>query len=57
MSIALKEVSESEYWLELLVETDYIDQKQFESMNDDCVELIKIVTAILKTSDNNLDKK
>jgi four helix bundle protein len=56
MSIALKEASESEYWLELLVETDYIDRKQFESMDDDCVELIKILTAILKTSDDNLDK-
>lgn len=57
MSIALKEASESEYWLELLVETDYIDRKQFESMDDDCVELIKILTAILKTSDDNLDKE
>lgn len=57
MSIALKEASESEYWLELLVETDYIDQKQFESMDEDCVELIKILTAILKTSDDNLDKE
>lgn len=57
MSIALKEASESEYWLELLVETDYIDRKQFESMDDDCVELIKILTAILKTSDDNLDEE
>ncbi len=56
MNIALKEASESEYWLELLVETNYIDQNQYESMNTDCVELIKILTAILKTSENNLNK-
>jgi len=57
MSIALKEASESEYWLELLVETDYINQSQFESIYADCVELIKILTAILKTSDNNIVKE
>jgi len=53
MAIALKEASESEYWLELLVETDYIDQAQFESMVNDCIELIKILTAILNSSERN----
>jgi len=53
MAIALKEASESEYWLELLVETDYIDQTQFESMVNDCIELIKILTAILNSSERN----
>ena len=57
LSIAQKEASESEYWLELLVETDYIDQSQFESIYADCVELIKILTAILKSTDINLSKK
>ena len=50
MNIALKEASETEYWLELLFETDYIDKSQFESMINDCIELIKILTAIIKTS-------
>jgi four helix bundle protein len=50
LGIALKEASESEYWLELLFETDYISEKQFQSLKDDCVELIKILTAILNSS-------
>ena len=56
LNIALKEASETEYWLELLVETDYIDQKQFDSIYNDCIELIKILTAILKSSEDNSDK-
>ncbi|MDD4994351.1 MAG: four helix bundle protein [Paludibacter sp.] len=53
MAIALKEASESEYWLELLVETEYINQNQYSSIDNDCVELIKILTAILNTSEKN----
>lgn len=48
MSIALKEAAETSYWLELLKETDYITQEQFESINSDCTELIKILTSIIK---------
>jgi hypothetical protein len=43
--------------LELLVATDYIDQKQYDSLDNDCVELIKILTAILKSSEENLDNE
>jgi four helix bundle protein len=50
LGIALKEASESEYWLELLFETDYISDKQFQSVKEDCIELIKILTAILNSS-------
>ena len=53
LNISLKEASETEYWLELLVETDYIDQKQYDSLDKDCVELIKILTAILKSLEDN----
>lgn len=49
MNVALKEASESEYWLELLVETDYITINQFESIITDCRELIKMLTSIVKT--------
>jgi four helix bundle protein len=52
LGIALKEASESEYWLELLYETDYISEKQFHSMIEDCIELIKILTAILNSSND-----
>ena len=50
MQIALKEASETEYWLELLVETDYITEKAGKSLLDDCEELIKLIVAIVKTS-------
>lgn len=50
MGVALKEASKTAYWLELLSETDYISQKQFRSLYDDCEELIKILTSIVKTS-------
>lgn len=49
MTISLKEASESEYWLELLTESDYITQTQSESILGDCRELIKILMSITKT--------
>lgn len=53
MNISLKEASETEYWLELLYETDYITNQQFNSIITDCTELIKILTTIIKSSRNN----
>ena len=50
MSIALKEASETEYWLELLYETDFLDKKQFDSIYADDQELLKILTSIVKSS-------
>lgn len=50
MSIALKEASETEYWLELLYETDFLDKKQFDSIYADNQELLKILTSIIKSS-------
>ena len=49
MNIALKEASESEYWLELLHESDYLTDQQFSSLYADCQELIKLLVAITKT--------
>ena len=53
MNIALKEASETEYWLEILNETDYIDNNLFESLYSDCQELIKILISITKTQKCN----
>ena len=53
LSIALKETSETEYWLELLYQTEYINSIQFESIHNDCVELLKLLTAIIKSSKRN----
>jgi four helix bundle protein len=49
MGVAQKEINETIYWLELLKETDYIDLGQFDSINLDAVEIIKLITSILKT--------
>ncbi len=49
LSIALKEADETAYWLDLLQATDYLDKKMFDSLNDDCTEIIKMLTAIIKT--------
>ena len=49
LNISLKEASETEYWLELLWESEYITKEQFKSIHSDCEELIKILTAITKT--------
>ena len=50
MSIALKETSESKYWLRLLKETDYITDIEFNSLFNDCIELEKLLVSIIKTS-------
>lgn len=50
MSVALKEASETEYWLELLYETGFMDKKQFDSIYADNQELLKILMRIVKSS-------
>jgi four helix bundle protein len=50
MGIALQKASETEYWLQLLHDADYLDGKAFESMRADCTELMKLLTSIIKTS-------
>ena len=50
MSIALKEADETEYWLELLFETDYISESCFYEIHGKCVEIIRILTSIVKNS-------
>ena len=50
MNISLKEICETQYWIELLYKTDYITEKEFDSIFSDCQELIKLLTRIVKTS-------
>ena len=47
--IALKESAETMYWLDLLYETEFIDDKMYRSMHDDCEEIKKILQASTKT--------
>lgn len=55
MSIALKEANETEYWLHMVKEGNYITQKEFESIWSDCIEIIKILVIIIKTSKRGKD--
>ena len=55
MSLALKEANESLYWIELLVATETIDQKQGGSLCTDCNELISLLVSIIKTSKQTLE--
>ncbi len=49
LQIALKEANESEYWLNLLNKTDYLSNEMFQSIQNDCKEIIRLLTAILKS--------
>lgn len=54
LCIALKEASETEYWLEILYETDYISKDHFENINADCTELLKLLTSICKHKEEKI---
>ena len=57
MNIALKEANETVYWLDLLNQSDYLDDRMFESISTDAVELIKILASIVKTTRGRLNSK
>jgi four helix bundle protein len=50
MSIALKEANETDYWIDLLYQSDYIKHDNYESIHPDIQEMIKLLVAIVKTS-------
>ena len=50
-SISLKEARETKYWLDLLHETKFIEFDMYTNLKSDVVEIIKILTAIVKTSE------
>jgi four helix bundle protein len=56
LAIAQKECDESIYWLELLKQTDYISKKEFESINKDAVELLKMIRSAILTVKKNQRK-
>ncbi len=53
LSIALKEANETEYWLELLFKSNYLDENTINSIIDDLKEILKLLTSIIKTSKGN----
>ena len=50
MSIALKEASETEYWLDALHTAGYLTEAQYKSIRADCAELNKMLIAIVRTA-------
>ena len=50
LQISLKETAETEYWLRLLILTDYIEKSHGESMLNDCLEIKRILISSLKTA-------
>ena len=54
MAIAQKEINETLYWLELLNASDHLTTQQFESINKDAVEIIKLITSSIKTAKINV---
>ena len=53
LSIAMKEANETQYWIELLYKSNFMDEKSYQSVQTDITELLKLLTAIIKTSKNN----
>ena len=56
LSIALKEGNETYYWLMLLHDTDYIERNAFESMLNDCNELIALLVSSIRTIKQRYNK-
>ncbi len=54
MYIAFKEASETEYWINLLIRTEYLSNEQGKSILNDCIEIKKILTSIIKTTKQQL---
>ncbi len=53
LSIAQKECDETSYWLELLKETDYINENEYISIHNDAMDILKIIRSIILTTKQN----
>lgn len=54
LSISLKEANETNYWLNLLLDTKYINKTEFDTIHNLNTELIRLLVIIIKSSKNNL---
>lgn len=57
LAIAQKEANESDYWLELLFKSEYLNDAQFESLKEDIIEINKILASIIITTKQRIGKK
>ena len=56
LSISNKEANEINYWLRILRESKFIEESHFNSINNDLLEILKLLTSIIKTTKNNTTK-
>ena len=57
LSVALKECNETLYWLNILKDTEYLNEQEFESIGKDCEELLALLISSIKTTKQNNEKK
>ena len=53
MSISLKETNETVYWIDLLYKAEYFSETEYNSIHSDAIELLKMLTSIVKNSKAN----
>ena len=56
LAIALKEASETRYWINLIVATEYLEREHGEILINELTEIIKILNKMIKTAKQNLEK-
>jgi four helix bundle protein len=56
LAIAQKESNESDYWIELLFKSEYLDESQFQTLNYDIIEIKRILASIIVSTKQNLKK-
>lgn len=56
LAISQKEANESDYWLELLFQSDYLNEIQYQSLKSDITEINKILASIIISTKQNLKK-
>lgn len=57
MNVALKEANETIYWISLLKDANYIDEKVYNSIQAEANEILKLLISIVKTTKQTLNKK
>lgn len=56
MNVALKEANETEYWLMLMKDTEYLNETEFQSIKSECSEILKLLISIVKSTKTSLKK-
>jgi four helix bundle protein len=57
LAIAQKEANETDYWLDLLFQSEYLNETQFQSLKKDIIEINKILASIIITTKQRIGKK